>query len=365
MIISNYKKKGVDVMTKKTCIKRLFSVLLMGTIGLMSINGVVEAKTKRIESMEMPKDATYTQYSIDEFLKVDAKLMKYDSKTNQTTEVNKEALLKQLNLNSEIEKNCYYNTLPAYFPDVQENHFLTLDSRKVLLNPASSAEKITDTSIPRYRGTCRIDSGDVENPNILRTGSAFLVGPNLAITSAHCVFDGDHNNEKYPNWTIYAAYNNHIYDDADVCGWKEVYYYNNWMDTHDTNYDIALCVLEADVGEQVGYYGLRVYTSDSALQGTNVDLQGYPANKDEGFTAGGYYQYKTSGTVTAVSPRTFESNFYTTNGFSGGPVLPSDNPYVGLGVLAGTTGIFNKKAVSVRISQDFSDLVVNLRQNKP
>ncbi len=350
-------------MRKKSIFKYMLILLLISVSAIIGLDNKVEASGKEMETMEPPKDTIYPSYSVEEFLKIDAKLMKYDAKTGETTEVNKEELVRQIEDNTKLNRQPF-NSLPAYFPDMK-NNYKTMDFRKKLSSSINSAEKITDTSVPRYRGTCRIEAQSIDNVNKMMTGSGFLVGPNLAITAAHCVFDGNKNNQGYPNWTIFAAYNNHIYGDADVCGWKQVYYYDTWMNTHDYNFDIALCVLEADVGEQVGYYGLRVYSSDSALQGTRVDLQGYPSNEAEGFTEGGYYQYKTSGTVTSVSPRAFEGDYYSTNGFSGGPVLPSDNPYVVLGVHTASKGLFNKKSISVRISQDLSDLVANLRQNKP
>lgn len=46
--------------------------------------------------MEAPKDTTFSMNSVEKFLDTDAKIMKYDSRTGETTEVNKDELRKEL-----------------------------------------------------------------------------------------------------------------------------------------------------------------------------------------------------------------------------------------------------------------------------
>ena len=346
---------------KKNLIAKVLIMIFLANLFLLILSyKPVEASVKKYQSMEAPKDTTFSMNSVEKFLDTDAKIMKYDSRTGETTEVNKDELRKELLSKNILNQNDEFTTIPGYFPDGNTSSS-NLNTQIFPRASASSALKVTDTSVDRYRGTCRIEANSTSS-NEMMIGSGFLVGPNLALTAAHCVFDGDNNNAIYPNWNIYAAYNNgHIYGDADVCGWKQVYFYDAWKQTHNSDYDIALCVLYENIGDQVGYYGLRVYSSDSALNGTAVSLQGYPANTDEGFSKGGYDQYVSSGYVTSVSTLSFTGDFYTTKGFSGGPVLPQSNPYVALGVEVGQNKLF-KTPYSVRISQNLSDLVVSLRQ---
>lgn len=191
-------------------------------------------------------------------------------------------------------------------------------------------------------------------------GSASLVGPNLALTAAHCVFDVKNNNTPYPNWNLYAAYNGGIYQDATVTGWEVVYAYEGWKETHNSNYDIALCVLYENVGDEVGYYGVRLYNSNSGLNGEYTDLLGYPADKNYGFLGYAPYQYRAPGQITSVADTSFKHTCFTVKGFSGGPLVHSTDVLQVLGVCVGNTELTDE-GFATKITENLYNLIASLR----
>lgn len=216
--------------------KKTFTILFILTIFFtFIINYNVEA-TEQIES----------DYLNNEDLGSQEKIMKYDVLTNETTEVNMEELEQVISSKYSITNNTEY-ILNSYNPYTKNSSFNTT------ISPLSTSMSIiTDTSILPYIATCKITYSEGN------LGTASIVGPSLALTAAHCVFDQDNNNEVFKNWTIYPGYNEKITGDKKYygtpCGWSQVYYSSNWMSEHNYKDDWAICVLQSDVGNQVGYY---------------------------------------------------------------------------------------------------------------
>ncbi len=67
-------------------------------------------------------------------------------------------------------------------------------------------------------------------------GSGALVGKNLLLTAAHCVFDKYNNNATYTEWKALPGYNNGMLNNL-ASGWATVYYSNAWLSGHDHEYD--------------------------------------------------------------------------------------------------------------------------------
>ena len=323
----------------KCLVALLFSCLFL----LLNFNYNVEASTNEQEKIT----------SVEEFLDTDEKIIKYDSRTNETTEVDTEELKKELlNINS-VDNNTY-SSLPAYIPYKKTSLNISLNST------TGPVERVLDTTQDSYRATCRIDADSSTGSDDRMYGSASLVGPNLALTAAHCVFDVNNNNTPYPNWNLYAAYNGGIYQNATVTGWKVVYAYEGWKQTHDSNYDIALCVLYENVGDEVGYYGVRLYNSNSGLNGIYTDLLGYPSDTNYGFLSYGPYQYRAPGQITSVSDMSFKHNCFTVKGFSGGPLVHATDVFQVVGVGVGYTQA-GKEGFATKITENMYNLIASLR----
>ncbi|MCI8362026.1 MAG: hypothetical protein HFJ41_02615 [Clostridia bacterium] len=186
---------------------------------------------------------------LNEIMNTEDKIMKYDVRSDETTEVDIQELrqiISRKNYSTNISHTEGYipsKYIQSSLPKKETTAFFSSDS----------AQRITNTSVYPYIQTCRIKAydGSVDEGHAIY-GTASIVGPKAALTCAHCVFNDKKSNTKYLNWTIYPGYNNGTYY-GTACGWDTVYYSNTWMETHDYEYDWAICVLQSDVGNQIGW----------------------------------------------------------------------------------------------------------------
>lgn len=331
---------------KRSFVKKLLILLLILTTFMIFIvnNNVMAANIE--ETKDNPDE-------LEILIEPEDKIMKYDARTNETTEVDMEEIRQALS--SKANSNKTTTNLPS--ANLLKFNKFSMNNKLNSLNVlAASTQKINNTSSYPNVTVCRIQV----NANLVPTvanGTAAIVGTKLALTAAHCVFNPDNNNQAYPGWTIYPGYNNGTYY-GTATGWDTVYYSNNWMSTHDSKYDWAICVLQASVGSQVGNMGAVCYSTNAELNGTSIRALGYPADTSYGYTADAKYQYQSSGTITSVTNEKFISNAFSCNGFSGSPVIRSDNLIVGI-----TSGINSQGTHCVRITQDMVNLINNLNSN--
>ncbi len=244
---------------KEKLIRKLFITLLVSCVFSAFIinNGVKAASTEEIND------------EISENLIVEDKIMKYDARTNEITEVSMEEL-QQINsmLKSTNGGNSY--SLEAYNPDEYVYTETTTIRDGLGITAASETlyrEKITDTTAFPYRVICKVFGYD--SKNVPHGGSGVLVGKNLLLTAAHCVFDKDNNNAAYISWKAFPGYNNGILNNL-ASGWATVYYSSAWFNGHSSDYDWALCVLENDIGTNTGYLGAQVYGTSEEMVNLEV-----------------------------------------------------------------------------------------------
>lgn len=278
-----------------------------------------------------------------------SKILKYDAITNETTEVDMDEVKQAITSNYILQKNSEL-TLNSYNPFQTAN-------MNTIARANSGTDIISDTSILPYIATCKITynyNGKEQN-----CGTLSIVGKNLGLTAAHCVFD--ENNNALKEWKIYPGYNEKINGDkkyyGTVCGWSQVYYSSAWKENQE-NYkeDWAICILQSDVGNQVGYYGLKAFNDTSNLKDTEIRILGYPEEPSYGLF--GRFQYSSYGKITDVYGNGIRTSARTYKGYSGGPILHSDNLIVG--VLYGIDS--NKKSRGAVITPDMINLITKLRQ---
>ena len=292
-----------------------------------------------------------TAVSLNEVLKTEEKIMCYDAKTNETREVNVGELKKVLATQNQIRIGSYDNITP-YDPLTSSN----IIRNEIRLLSSNSAERVTNTNNFPNRVTCRITSQTTRNNVTYNVyGTCAIVGPKVGLTAAHCVFDKENGNAAYSNWTIYPGYNDGTYY-GTACGWDQVYYSDQWMQNHSDQYDWAICVLQSDVGNQLGWFGVQSYGSNSELNNTGVRVYGYPGDTNYGFYSDARYQYTTGEKITSVGDRYFRYSAWTFGGFSGGPIArTSDNYIVGIHY-----GLVWNTPTGVRITQEMIDIIRSL-----
>lgn len=285
-------------MIKKLATKVLIILLLIFSFLIFS-NMEVNAET--IEPYQITDEMVENLEEIEKSVIREEKIMKYDTRTKETTEVDIQEL-KQIN----TLKNNSSNVTKAYTPSKINTKLDTLQPRAVF-------NRVYDvTADPNFHTGLISISGKNE-------GTGFLVGRNLVLTAAHCVMDD--NNEFY-DWRFYPAYAGGPYEGYSD-GWTQVYYSNNWISSHSADYDWCLCVLYQDLGSRFGWYACQTYANNSDFDGRSVGDLGYPGSFE-----GGHYQYYTFGTVSNTHDRWFDSTAQVVGGFSGGPIYQTSNKYV-------------------------------------
>jgi V8-like Glu-specific endopeptidase len=197
-----------------------------------------------------------------------------------------------------------------------------------LNNSFNTIEQTIDTHITYTQNL--IDEGDptpngylTNNLSLINTpdnrigmtsngGTAFLMGPNIAVTAGHCVL-----NSKTKifsrNLTIKFGYNGLTYfREVEV---TDVYILKLYYDELSYANDWAVCIIDERLGDTVGTFGK---CSGYNLLGYNATIIGYPGGQP---TRG---QYSASGEIVKNHP-TIKYYLYGVGGFSGSPVFVTIN----------------------------------------
>lgn len=258
-------------------------------------------------------------------------IMKYDSRTNTTTEIVLDNNL--LNKRKEKINNNYIILNPKKEEDI-------LNNRKLLESDDPTQNKVNDTSFHPNKAICQITYNG-------GSGTGTLIGKKTLLTCAHCVFDN--NNQKFVNWVAHAGKIGS--SEYGQTGWSVVYYSKTWSETHDKEYDWAVCVLNDSLGANINDYVEAVYyTEYNDLKDIPIMNYGYPSSH------GGIYPYNSFGNISEVHDRYFRNTAYVEKGYSGGPVLNSDNRVIG--VIHGQFQYFEQNACGVRINETLAETIM-------
>ncbi len=332
---------------KKIFILKLFIILLISSIFLIFILHC-DVKATNFEGPDLNLD------KIDE-----GEILCYDSKTKETTVVDMEEL-KQV-LKSQRGETVDTTTTSSYIPRgesyiLKESSFAAPNRAKYSVTDVeASMQKVNNTFVFPHKQTCRVtfkkSNGETSN------GTGSLIGPNILLTCAHCIYDPDNNNALYSDWTAYPGYNDHQYIQGKA-NHIRVYVSSRWMESHSAKYDWVICILNSDLGNHIGWLGLQSYGQNSHLSNVEVKALGYPSDVNLGFDYNARFQYETNGNVKSVYDTYFTYSGLTAGGFSGGPVLRTSDYRI-----AGVHQGLSKEGgdpVGVRISQAMVDLVNSL-----
>lgn len=154
--------------------------------------------------------------------------------------------------------------------------------------------------------------------------TAFLMGPNIALTAGHSVLRRtDDGTEFRDNLVIRFGYNDedcseNLEEQCDEChkvSVTDVYVLKLFYDEATYANDWAICVIDERLGDDYGIFGK---CTGYNLIGLDATIQGYPGGQS---TSG---QYISTGEIVKNYP-TFKYFAYTCGGFSGSPVFVTIN----------------------------------------
>lgn len=322
---------------KKDLIKKFIIISLISIMFTMIVSiNTVQATNSNSEN-----------FIADETSEAEEKIMMYDAENDTTTEIDMEALRKSIS-----RQKTSSNSVEPYNMPSKAIFSRAVDTYATYSN---SMQRITNTSAFPNKATCKI----MESAGQKTIGTAALVGPKVALTAAHCVFDTK-TKETIKNWTILPGYNQGDWYGTET-GWSKVIYSSKWMSSGsngDARYDWAICILGHNLGNEVGcWYGVTSYGSNTTdFKKLDVRVLGYPA-EDNSMTTG-EYQYQTGGAVKSVNDTNFTYDGWTVRGFSGGPIRRTNDNYI-VGVHYGVTA--TNVPNGVRITQEMIDII---RENR-
>jgi V8-like Glu-specific endopeptidase len=158
-------------------------------------------------------------------------------------------------------------------------------------------------------------------------GTGWFIGPKTIATAGHCVFHPSlggwaeeiiiHPGRYDLNNRVFPYPKSHHFTKPIVS--KRFEAVNGWLNTLNPDFDYAVIHLDEPVGEETGWFSVAV-KDDTALQGSLVNISGYPGDKDLGRR-----QYFASSKVGLVTPTRIFYEADTYGGQSGSPAWVQDD----------------------------------------
>lgn len=280
---------------------------------------------------------------------IEPKICEYNKSTNETTIIEINDIESIMNFEAVYSKAKLSET-----PSYRNNLFCTVR--------AGSQFYFANTGLPPYKYVCRIITSDFQY------GTGYLVGPNLLLTCAHCVFSDRDPSKTFSGWTCYPRYDEGL--DSSLLyssGWDKIYYSTGYtesiFDSTSDKYDWCLCVLSEPLGTKMGdWLPCASYSEDSNLDSIPVQAIGYPRVYDENqntFKFSGKVMHYSLGTISNTNPLYFDTNAKTYPGMSGGPVINTDNAYV-IGIIKGNYKKDADTTYVVRLTTELVNLINSL-----
>lgn len=179
-------------------------------------------------------------------------------------------------------------------------------------------------------------------------GSAWMYGPNVAMTAGHCLYSID--NGGWPQEiVIYPGRNGSSKPFGSVKA-VTIHVPENYANSEDIDSDWGLIELDKNIGNETGYFGAS-WQLDS-LAGTEVSVTGYPGEKSR-------QMWQMNGPIRSSREYKIDYIMDTTGGQSGCPVyLEDDHISVAIHTNGAFDGISNK---ATRITKSIFDFMESFR----
>lgn len=281
--------------------------------------------------------------------------MEYDYATQTFTVLSSDE--RQMEENSGRSSN-YSKTSAEYVPDTLSS---IPPSDISVAADFGDWHTVSDATAGRYRNTVRILARGEDGG--IGYGTGFMIGPAAVATAAHCIYGEDFGDDCIPTsiTVIPAPYYETNPSNPSISATATGFIVNSkWTNDFDFEYDWAIIKLNANIGNNVGWLGLRY--QESSYNNTAIRVQGYPFSINGVFNTTMYY---TDGTITSSQTKTLKSNnTCTAGGMSGGPVYfyLSGYGYTAIALLQGAAPASSPTHnVFTRITEDLYNDFVSYR----
>lgn len=258
-----------------------------------------------------------------------------------------------IEISTKSNRSSQQNT-PAYVPeglsidppsDIQPYTIFNENWQEI--NPATGGQ---------YRNTVYLD---ITTTNGSYRGTGFMIGPNTVATCGHCLYDTDYGSNPWAqSIEVIPAMANDSYPYGSAYA-KGLTVSGNWSQKGDAKYDWGIIRLRTNIGDNVGWLGLR--WQSNSYNGTNVNVNGYPGQ------VGGrdkYTMYRANGSVTSsYTKMLYSTNINNIGGMSGGPMYIYSSQY-GYQAIAFTRGENPNFNVYIRIDEGLFEKFSSFRDQR-
>ena len=147
-------------------------------------------------------------------------------------------------------------------------------------------------------------------------GSGTMVNHKHVLTAGHCLYD-----ITLGGWATavkFTAAQNGREIPIEPASATHLLTVKGWKDGKDSRFDMGMLVLDRELGEETGWYGIST-DSDKFLKTLNINVTGYPGDEDKGSGTQMWTMPK-PGRIAEIYPEQFTYTLDTTPGQSGSGV---------------------------------------------
>ncbi|MBQ8358211.1 MAG: trypsin-like serine protease [Clostridia bacterium] len=228
----------------------------------------------------------------------------------------------------------------GWFPEVSGDSLQDGGATTYSVIGSDERTKVTNTKNWPYSAICCFGTEYTNKDGELKEsgGTAWMIGSNLAVTAAHCIYDRASGNDKsiIGFWPGKKGEGNGFFNSHNPFGniaVTKIKYPVNYQTNSDVKYDWAVLVLAENIGDETGWFSYSFRQSYPTNQ--TYTITGYPFDD----AVDKYYMYTASGIVCTGDADEHATTYYheidTESGQSGAPMYDSD--YVVYGIHRGNS----------------------------